>query len=293
MAAATANTDEETQAQVVPDERQSRTRHGTRRRITYRHSVIVRLTHWINAAGIVFLLMSGLQIFNAHPALYWGSASNFEQPLLSLHAGVNSDQTPVGVAEVFGHNFPTTGVLGLSEYNGRLVERGFPAWITIPPQEDLATGRVWHFFFVWIFVVNGLIYLGYTLLTRHFWRDLLPTREQLRHIGASLLDHLRLRFPRGEEATRYNVLQKLTYLAVILVLLPLVVATGLAMSPGIDAALPWLPQLFGGRQSARTFHFVAAWLIVLFTLVHVLALILSRPWNGLRSMVTGRFVVKT
>ena len=265
----------------------------TKDRLVYRHRIWVRITHWINVVCMTILLMSGLQIFNAHPALYWGNASNFEQPLLSLHAEVNSGQTPVGVAQVFGHNFPTTGVLGLSEYNGRLVERGFPAWITIPPQLDLATGRVWHFFFVWVFVVNGLIYLGYTLLTRHFWRDLLPTREQLRHIGASLLDHLRLRFPRGEEATRYNVLQKLTYLAVILVPLPLVVATGLAMSPGIDAALPWLTQLFGGRQSARTFHFVAAWLIVLFTVVHVLALILSRPWNGLRSMVTGRFVVKT
>jgi len=293
MAAATANTDAETQAQVVPDERQSPTPRETKRRITYRHAVIVRLTHWINAACIVFLLMSGLQIFNAHPALYWGNASNFEQPLLSLHAEVTSDQTPVGVAQVFGHNFPTTGVLGLSEDNGRLVERGFPAWITIPSQQDLATGRVWHFFFVWIFVVNGLVYLGYTLITRHFWRDLLPTREQLRHVGASVLDHLRLRFPRGEEATRYNVLQKLTYLAVILVLLPLVVLTGLSMSPGIDAAIPWLPQLFGGRQSARTLHFVAAWVIVLFTVVHVLALILSSPWNGLRSMVTGRFVVKT
>jgi thiosulfate reductase cytochrome b subunit len=171
MAAATANTDDETQARVVPDERPSRTPHGTKRR-TYRHSVIVRLTHWINAACIVFLLMSGLQIFNAHPALYWGNDSNFDQPLLSLHAEVNSDKTPVGVAQVFGHNFPTTGVLGLSEYNGRLVERGFPAWITIPPEQDLATGRVWHFFFIWIFVVNGLIYLGFTLLTRHFWRDL-------------------------------------------------------------------------------------------------------------------------
>jgi thiosulfate reductase cytochrome b subunit len=237
--------------------------------------------------------MSGLQIFNAHPALYWGNDSNFEQPLLSLHADYFNEMPVVGVAQVFGHNFPTTGVLGLSEFNGRLVERGFPAWITIPSSQDLATGRVWHFFFVWVLVVNGLIYLGYTLFTRHFWRDLMPTREQLRHIGASVLDHLRLRFPRGEEATRYNVLQKLTYLAVILVLLPLVVATGLSMSPGFDAAAPWLPQLFGGRQSARTLHFVAAWLIVLFTVIHVLALILSGPWNGLRSMVTGRFVVKT
>jgi thiosulfate reductase cytochrome b subunit len=287
MAEATANTDAETPA--VPDEGQSRTWTGKKRRITYRHPLIVRLTHWINAACIVFLLMSGLQIFNAHPALYWGNDSTFDQPLLSLHA----EGPAVGVTQVLGHTFTTTGVLGLSEYDGRLVERGFPAWITIPRYQDLATGRVWHFFFVWIFLVNGLIYFGYTLFTRHFWRDLLPTGEQLRHIGTSVLDHLRFRFPRGEEATRYNVLQKLTYLAVILVLLPLVVVTGLSMSPGIDAAVPWLPQLFGGRQSARTFHFVAAWLIVLFTVFHVVALLLSHPWNGLRSMITGRFVVKT
>ena len=120
-----------------------------------------------------------------------------------------------------------------------------------------------------------------------------PAGEQLR-CGALLqdiADHLRLKFPRGEASRDYNPLQKLTYLGVIFVLLPLMILTGLAMSPGMDAILPWLVDLFGGRQSARTIHFIAAALIVLFVFVHVAMVLLVGPVNELRAMITGRFAI--
>jgi thiosulfate reductase cytochrome b subunit len=122
---------------------------------------------------------------------------------------------------------------------------------------------------------------------------LVPSRAEisLRHIGRDFLDHLRLRFPVGEAAKRYNVLQKLAYLGVIFVLAPMMLGTGLTMSPGLDSAFPWLLDLFGGRQSARTLHFLTASVIVLFILVHLSMVILAGPANELRSMITGRFVV--
>lgn len=262
------------------------------RRLIYRHALVIRLTHWINVVCLAILLMSGLQIFNSHPALYFGNASDFDHPALAIGAEKSPDGAVIGVTRVFGHAFDTTGILGLSTGDGEPSGRGFPAWITIPSYHDLATGRRWHFFFGWLFVLNGLAYLVYSLSSGHAWRDLLPSGGQLKHIGRSAVDHLRLRFPRGEEATRYNVLQKLSYLAVICVLLPALVLSGLTMSPGLDAAFPWLVELFGGRQSARTVHFIAAWLMVLFVLVHVLMVLLSGVLNNLRSMITGRYAVE-
>ena len=130
----------------------------------------------------------------------------------------------------------------LSREDGQLTPRGFPSWITIPSYQDLATGRRWHFFFAWLFVHQRprLSRLA-AWPSGHFRRDLAADAPQeLRHVGTEILDHLRLRFPRGEAAKRYNVLQKLAYLAVVFVLLPLMILTGLTMSPGIDAALPRL-----------------------------------------------------
>ena len=164
--------------------------------------------------------------------------------------------------------------------------------MTLPGHRDLSTGRRWHFFFAWLFVTNGLIYLIYSFVSGHFTRDLAPSGSELKHIGASITEHLRLRFPQGEEAKRYNVLQKLAYLIVALVLLPLMLATGLAMSPGMDAGYPFLLDLFGGRQSARTIHFITASGIVLFVVVHIVMVLISGFWNNLRSMVTGRYVIK-
>ena len=255
----------------------------------YRHSIIVRVTHWVNVLCMTLLLMSGLQIFNAHPSLYLGEKSDFDNPVLRLGSAREADGTAVGVTQIFNARFDTTGLFGYSKVEGdRYAARGFPSWITIPSYQDLATGRRWHFFFAWIFVINGLVYIGYTLASGH-WRQIVPTGAQLRHIGASIREHLSLRFPKGEEAKAYNVLQKLAYFGVIFVLVPLLILAGLAMSPGINAAFPWILDLFGGRQSARTIHFVAAALILLFVLVHVLMVLISGLWNNLRSMITGKY----
>ncbi len=265
-----------------------------RDRTIYRHSLAVRLTHWINLLCMVILLMSGLAIFNGWPALYWGIRTQFDQPLLALYATQTGSGQAIGITDVHGHRFRTTGWLGLSVgLNGQPVARGFPAWATIPGPLWLAMARRWHFFFAWIFVINGLVYTAYALLRGHLWRNLIPSGQQLQQIGRSALDHARLRFPQGEEARQYNVLQKLTYLAVVFVMGPLIVATGLTMSPWIDAAYPKLLDLFGGRQSARTIHFALALAIVAFAVIHILMVLLSGPWNNLRSMVTGRYQIET
>jgi thiosulfate reductase cytochrome b subunit len=260
--------------------------------IIYRHTGVVRTTHWINAVALLVLLMSGLQIFNAHPALYLGSKSNFDDPVMAMRPMKHGNEV-VGVTTIAGWSFDTTGLFGLAkEPDGSLKIRGFPWEVTLPGYRDLATGRRWHFFFAWAFVINGLIYLIWSLASGHLRRDLAPSGSELKHIGSSIWEHLHLRFPHGEEAKRYNVLQKLAYLGVALVLLPLMLLTGLAMSPGMDAGYPFLLDMFGGRQSARTIHFVAASGIVLFVVVHLVMVLISGVWNNLRSMITGRYALK-
>jgi len=258
-----------------------------------RHRLPVRVMHWINVLALTVLLMSGLQIFNAHAELNWGKSSyDGTPPLLAISSRVDSSGAVTGYTRVFGHEFDTTGVLGASKApNGRVVRTAFPSWITIPGPKWLSMARTWHFFFAWIFVVNGIAFVAYSLASRHLARDLLPTRTDLAGIGASIRDHLRFRHPSGEEAKRYNVLQKLAYLAVIFVLLPLVILMGLAMSPWADTLATGWVDIFGGRQAARTIHFVVAWLLVGFVLVHVFEVIITGLWNNLRSMITGRYRV--
>jgi thiosulfate reductase cytochrome b subunit len=146
----------------------------------------------------------------------------------------------------------------------------------------------------WLLVANGAVYLLFGVLSGHFRRDLAPAADQLRvrHILADVWDHVRLRVPRGEAARRYNVLQKLAYLTVVFLLLPVMVLSGLTMSPAVTAALPSLFDLFGGRQSARTIHFLVADMLVLFVLVHVIEVLLAGVVNGMRSMITGRYVIR-
>jgi thiosulfate reductase cytochrome b subunit len=251
-----------------------------------RHAGLLRVTHWINVVCFSLLLMSGLQIFNAHPALYVGERSDFDHPILSIKAHL-SENGLVGETLILRHSFDTTGVLGASSEDGQISQRAFPSWITIPSYLDLATGRRWHFFFDWLLVLNALVYLVWGIASRHFDRDLLPTPVELRHIGREVLEHLRLRFPRGEAAKRYNVLQQLAYLLAVFVLFPLMILTGLTMSPGIDSAVPQLLTLFGGRQTARLVHFAAASGLVFFVIVHLVMVLISGVWNNLRSMVTG------
>jgi thiosulfate reductase cytochrome b subunit len=261
-------------------------------RVIRRHSLLVRVCHWINAGCFVVLLMSGMQIFNADPALTWGPATNFDHPFFSLSARENDDGDPTaGVTTIFGRPFDTTGFLGASRGDdGQLEERGFPSWATLPAYQDLAMGRRWHFFFGWILVLNGLVYFAYLLGRRHI-RDLWPSAADIRAIPRAIVDHARLRFPEGDEALHYNVLQKLAYLSVVIAF-PLLILAGLTMSPAMDSAFPWLLTLFGGRQAARAAHFLLAAYLVLFVIVHLVMVVLSGPINNMRSMITGRYRIK-
>ena len=264
------------------------------REIIYRHRLPTRLAHWINVGCVAVLMMSGLQIFNAHPRLYWGEAGAYEDPAAFEIGAYDDDGVFRGVVRIGDFELDTTGVLGVStEASARSSVRAFPSWATIPSYRDLATGRRWHFFFAWLFVINLVAFFAFSLANGHIRRDLLPTRAELspRHVLREIIEHVRLRFAKGEAAKRYNILQKFSYLAIIFVILPTMVLTGLSMSPGINAAAPWLSDVFGGRQSARTFHFIAATIILLFVVIHVAMVLLAGPWNEVRSMITGRYVV--
>jgi len=268
----------------------------SRRRVVFirRHGVVTRLTHWLNVLCFSFLLMSGLQIFNAYPRLHWGQYGADADPAFIAIGANEIGGEPYGFVKIGGVSIPTTGVLGLSKMDGEWTPRAFPDWLTLPSYQDLAAGRRWHFFFAWAFVFNGFVYLAYGLFSGHFHRDLAPDHHELasRHLWREIVDHARLRFPAGEHARRYNALQKLTYIAIIAGLLPLMVLTGLTMSPGMDAACPVLLDIFGGRQSARTLHFISASLLVLFVVVHLAMVVLSGPWNNMRAMITGRYAIR-
>lgn len=262
------------------------------RTLVPRHKLATRITHWINVVAFLVLLFSGLAIFNAHPALYWGQKSDFDHPWLSMSASADAHGHLVGHTRVGGLDLHTTGVLGVSRnvYGGAPQARGFPSWTTLPPGLDLSAGRHWHFFFAWLLVLNGLAYLVLGFWNGHLPKDLTPTRQDLRELPHEIVTHARLQFPKDERATRYNVLQKLTYGAVVFVLFPLLILAGLTMSPALDAGFH-LPDLLFGRQSARSLHFIAAWLIVGFLAVHLLMVVASGTWNNLRSMITGRYAI--
>ena len=227
-------------------------------RVAYRHRLSTRLWHWVNALTVLVMLMSGLMIFNAHPHLYWGRfGANFDHSWLSFHG------------------------------------RPIPSWATIPSTYNLAAARRWHLAFAWLLAIGLILFLVTSLFNRHAQRDLAPTRDEVRlsHVWHDIREHARLRFPTGDAALRYNILQKLSYVAIIFVLLPLMVLTGLAMSPAMDAAWPWLLVLFQGRQSARSIHFICAMALLAFIIVHLVMVVLAGPINEIRSMITGRFRV--
>ncbi|WP_347303580.1 cytochrome b/b6 domain-containing protein [Croceibacterium sp. TMG7-5b_MA50] len=216
-----------------------------------RHAFATRLWHWLNVLCLAVLLMSGLNISNAHPWLYWGD-SGF-QPMRAWAA------------------LPR-----------------FPHWMTIPDHYSLAAARDWHVLFAWVFALGLLLFMVASLANRHFKRDLVTHRREWRPraVLADIGAHLRLRFA-ALHGGKYNFLQKLSYGVVIFILLPLMIATGMAISPGADAAWGWLGQALGGRQSARSLHFIAATLLTLFTIGHVLLVLLSGPWGQVKAMITG------
>ena len=268
-----------------------RTRNGET--AIYRHPLIVRATHWVNALCLLVLLLSGLQILNAHPAFYWGQISHFDRPAAAIEAVQAENGDLRGRLTIGRAQFDTTGVLGASKSGGeQLQSRAFPSWMTLPSYLDLGAGRRWHFAFAWLLVLNGLGYLVYLQVSRRIGTMLWPTGAELRALPRAVLDHLRFRFAHGEAARGYNILQKLAYLAVIFGLLPLMLATGRVMSPAMDARLPILGDLLGGRQSARTLHFLSASGLTLFFLVHVAMVVAAGPVNEMRSILTGWFVIR-
>lgn len=255
-------------------------------RLIKRHSPGTRIWHWVNLAVMVILLMSGLQIFNAHPTLYWGDQSLPENAVLAIGAQPAADGETRGYLQIAEYRFDTTGVLGWLLQDGEYRQRGFPAWATLPSSKWLAMGRNLHFLAAWIFVISLMAYLIYSLAGRRRRQQIFPRARQWREIKQTLLDHARFRF---HHVADYNVIQKLSYLVVLFGLLPMLVISGLAMSPTLDAAWPWLPEMFGGRQSARTVHFIGVVAIVLFVVIHVGLVVFSGFFNNLRSMVTGSY----
>ncbi len=251
-----------------------------------RHGLTTRIWHWTNALCLLLLLMSGLTIFNAHPRLYWGEY------------GANDDAAwmAVGSSDTMGYlrfgelRIETTGVLGnWQDSQGRTQKWAFPGWATIPSTYSLADGRRWHFFFAWIFSIGLALFMIRSLWNRHVQRDLRIRPEDCRPsaLWASFKSHLDPRSIRQSAGQDYNILQKLSYVGVIFLLLPLMIFSGLAMSPAMDANWPLLTDLFGGRQSARSVHFIAAFLLVVFFLFHVAMVLISGPVRQVRAMITG------
>ena len=224
--------------------------------VILRHALATRLWHWINAVAVFVLIGSGLGISNAHPRLYWGRyGANFDRAWAQLPH--------------------------------------FPSWLTIPASYNLALSRRWHLFFALVLAFGLLAFMLASLLNGHFRRDLRVRADEVRprHLIADVRAHLAFRFHDPERPGAYNTLQKLSYVAIIFVALPLAILTGLALSPGMNAAWPWLLDVTGGRQSARSLHFIAMAVIAGFAIVHLALVILSGAWNGVRSMLTGRWKV--
>jgi Ni/Fe-hydrogenase b-type cytochrome subunit len=219
-----------------------------------RHRISTRVWHWINAVAIIVMLMSGMMISNAHPHLYWGQ---------------------------YGANFDASW----------FDPPRFPGWATIPSSYNLALARHWHLFFAWIMAFGFLAYLIVSLINRHIARDLTLSRAEVapRHLWTEVKHHAMLKFPTGAAALNYNTLQKITYIIVLFGLFPLVILTGLCLSPGVSPLTGWAIDLFGGRSTARSIHFLCAAAIALFIVVHLVLVVLAGPYNEIRSMITGRF----
>ncbi|WP_037504619.1 cytochrome b/b6 domain-containing protein [Sphingomonas astaxanthinifaciens] len=253
-----------------------------------RHRLSTRLWHWTNAITLLVMLMSGLMIFNAHPRLYWGTyGANPDHPWLEVTSTTTRGFLRVGPVTV-----DTTGVLGHWQApDGSTQHRAFPHWATIPSSYSLADARIWHLAFAWVLALGLLAYMIVSLVNRHFQKDLAIKGAEItpRHLWADIKDHARLRFPTGAAALRYNILQKLAYGSVLFVLLPLIIFTGMTMSPALTTGWSFLLDIFGGRQSARSLHFIAAFALVGFFLVHIAMVVLAGPINEVRSMITGRY----
>lgn len=219
-------------------------------RPTKRHALTTRIWHWVNAVALIVLFMSGLNISNAHRYLYWGNY------------GFDPADSWTSVAR-------------------------FPSWATIPQRYDLAEARDWHSTAAWIFALGLLVMWTVSLINRHFWRDIAasPRDWSPRQIIAELRSHLKGKFAQGSGS--YNPLQKIAYGLVLGVMLPLMIFTGLAMSPGFEVAAPWLVDILGGRQSARSIHFIISWALFGFVVIHIAMVLLTKPLKQIGRMITG------
>ncbi len=216
-----------------------------------RHSALVRVTHWIHTISFVVLIVSGIAILLAHPRLYWGE----------------------------------TGAVG----SPSLIDLPLPFVLDMPIR---GPGRYLHFLSAWVFVLTGSLYVLSGLFTRHFRKNLVPSKTDLgwKSILRVVSNHARLRRPTEEESRTYNLLQRLAYFAVVFLLSPLMIITGLAMSPAVTSVFPFMVNAFGGQQSARTIHFFVAAALVLFLFVHIAMVCLAGFNNRMRAMITGRAV---
>lgn len=215
-----------------------------------RHALSTRLWHWGNFLCVAILFLSGLTISNAHPRLYWGE-------------------------------------WGFADGQQWLDVPRFPDWMVIPGYYNLAQARSWHLLAAWGFALLLAFLWVAMLANRHFTRDIATQSGEWRpaNIRHDIIAHFHLRFDHGNG--QYNFLQKLSYGLVLGVLLPMMIATGIAISPGMAPSFGWLTELMGGRQSARSLHFILAWTIAAFFLVHILMVGLSGPAKQLKAMITG------
>lgn len=224
-----------------------------------RHTFFVRVTHWLTTIAFLALLVTGLELVVSHPRFYWGETGNVNtEPLFRIHIPASRSLVPTG----YGYTLP--------DQNG---------W-----------SRYLHFQSAWLLVLTGVLYVGVGLARGHFRRSLFPARSDLSpgRLLTSLGEHLRFKRPGPEEAWSYNVLQRLAYLLIIFVGFPLIIWTGLAMSPAFVSAFPAAVNVLGGQQSARTLHFLLTGALVAFLLVHVFMVILAGFRSRCGAMISGR-----
>lgn len=256
--------------------------------VVYRHSVTVRVTHWLSALALLVLVMSGLQIFNASPNLDASDKSSPARRVLAITGGTLPDGRPVGEVVLFGHAFRTTHILGYGDDGmGGEAPRAFPAWLTLPGYQALADGRLWHLFFAWVFTLCGAAYIIAGIVRKDL-RLLILRPADIPKLWPMQAYYLRLRRDPPRYG-KYNPLQKMAYTLVLFVFAPLIVLSGLALSPGIDAIANPLTVVFGGRQFARLWHFVFMLALLGFTGVHLVLVFSTGAVNNLRSMILGTY----
>jgi len=258
-----------------------------------RHPWPVRLWHWLTATAIGVLLLTGMLLFDIHPRLYWGDDGHEGMPAFFSISAPDLDRPVLQTdLQIGSYHFDLSGRLGLAVDTG-FGDKDFLVF-TPPADWDFGATRGWHFLCAWVLILGTIVYVVYLVASGRLRRMLWPTSDEftLASLGRELSQHLRLRRARGEATRRYNLLQKISYLGMFFVLIPVLVVSGITMSNSVTAAFPDLLALFGGRQSARSIHFIAAMLLLGFILVHVFQVFVAGFFNLMRSMITGWFAVE-